>query len=86
MLRQSVEEGVARDARGACNLRGRSRSRASRQIAGIWHHRLTELDAPAGFAVFMALTQHNDDDEFRDVFSAWKAVGIYSPGGERHGR
>ena len=53
---------------------------------GIWHHRLTALDAPTEFAVFMAITRHSDDDEFRDLSSALEVVDINSPGGERHGR
>ena len=53
---------------------------------GIWHHRLTALDAPAEFAVFMAMTRRKDDDEFHDLSSGLEVVDSNSPEGGRHGR
>lgn len=53
---------------------------------GIWHHRLTALDAAAEFAVFMGKTRRNDDDEIYDLSSNLEIVDIGSSGGERHGR
>jgi ureidoglycolate lyase len=52
---------------------------------GIWHHRLTALDAPAEFAIFMAMTRRNDD-EFHDLSSTLEIVDSGGLAGERHGR
>ena len=53
---------------------------------GVWHHRLTALDAPAEFAVLMSMTGRNDDDDFHDLSSTLEVVDINGLGKERHER
>lgn len=43
---------------------GASRHQGVTYRPGVWHHGLTALDAPAEFAVLIALTGRNDDDQF----------------------